>query len=99
MTTLVVQHHVRDYDAWKPVFDDHEEGRSRHGATGHTVLRGQEDGNDILVTIDFPDRSSAEAFLADASLREVMARAGVEGQPAISFREEAETIRYGAPVA
>ena len=43
MTTLVVQHHVRDYDAWKPVFDDHEEGRSRHGATGHTVLRGQED--------------------------------------------------------
>lgn len=28
MTVLVVQHRVRDFDAWKPVFDEHESARA-----------------------------------------------------------------------
>ena len=27
MTILVVQHKVHDFDAWKPVFDEHESVR------------------------------------------------------------------------
>jgi hypothetical protein len=32
MTVLVVQHKVRDFDAWKPVFDEDESRRREHGA-------------------------------------------------------------------
>ena len=31
MITLVVHHRVRDYDVWKPVFDEHEGVRVSHG--------------------------------------------------------------------
>jgi hypothetical protein len=32
---VIVQHTVRDYDAWKPVFDEHESIRTKYGAKGH----------------------------------------------------------------
>jgi hypothetical protein len=36
---IMVQHTVRDYDAWKRVFDEHEAVRKEHGATGHQLYR------------------------------------------------------------
>ena len=37
--TFGVHHPVRDYDAWKPVFDEHESVRRRHGALEHRIYR------------------------------------------------------------
>jgi hypothetical protein len=37
----------------------------------------------------FPDRASAEAFMASSELRQAMERAGVEGEPRIELVEEA----------
>ena len=36
---LVIQHKVRDFDAWKPVFDEQEPVRQTYGCTGHFVFR------------------------------------------------------------
>jgi hypothetical protein len=51
---LIVQHGVRDDDAWKAVFDEHEGVRRRHGATGHTVHRSADDPNGVIVVNHFP---------------------------------------------
>jgi len=40
---------VRDFDAWKPVFDVHGDIRRKYGATGHEIYRGREDPNEITV--------------------------------------------------
>ncbi len=91
MTTLAVRQSVADYDTWFDGFQGHEKVRRSHGATGHRVLR---DGNDVLVLLDFPDAGAAQAFIADPSLREVMAKAGVIGAPDISVRTESSREIY-----
>jgi hypothetical protein len=91
---LVVHHRVRDYAAWKPVFDGHESVRVAHGARRHWVYRTPDDANDLVVAVEFGSRDQAEGFLADPSLREAMARAGVEGEPHVHMREEVEAVSY-----
>ena len=96
---LIVQHTVRDYDAWKPVFDEHAEVRQRYGATGHELYRGLDDPNDITVVSHFPSRAQAEAFATDPSLREAMARGGVISEPRITWADETESVDYLAKAA
>jgi heme-degrading monooxygenase HmoA len=94
MVTLVVHHRVRDYDAWKPVFDEHESVRRSHGEIEHRVYRDINDPNRVVVHNDFPSEDAALAFTEDPSLREAMERGGVEGEPGISFMERAERKVY-----
>ena len=96
---IIVQHTVRDYDAWKPVFDDHEAVRRHHGATGHEIYRGLDDPNEVTVVNHFPSREQAEAFAADRSLPEAMERGGVIGEPRITWAREAGTADYRAKAA
>lgn len=91
---LLVQHRVRDYDAWKRVFDEHGPVRKRHGATRHWVLRSQDNPNETVVAVQFPSPAVAQAFGADPSLREAMERAGVQGEPTIRMLEEVEEVAY-----
>lgn len=95
MVTLVVHHRVRDYDAWKPVFDEHESVRRDHGQVEHRVYRMTTDPNVVAVHNDFPSVEAARGFLADPSLAEAMARAGVEGEPGSGFLELTERSVYG----
>jgi len=94
MVTLVVFHHVRDYDAWKPVFDEHEAVRRSHGALEHRVYRGVDDPNRVIVHNDFPSEDPARAFMADPSLPAVMERAGVTDEPWLGLVEQLEQKRY-----
>jgi hypothetical protein len=78
---IMVQHTVRDYDAWKAVFDEHQAVRTRYGATGHLLYQ-------------FPSREQAEAFAADPSLKEAMERGGVISEPRITWAQETEDVDY-----
>ncbi len=91
---ILVQHTVRDFDAWKPVFDEHATVRKQHGATGHALYRSMDDPNDVLVANFFPSRGQAEAFASDPTLREMMQRGGVTGEPRITWADEVETVKY-----
>ena len=91
---LVVHHRVRDYAAWKPIFDEHQTTRVAHGAKRHWVYRAPDDPNDLVVAVEFGSPAGAEGFLADPSLHEAMARAGVEGQPHVHMRVELEAVEY-----
>jgi len=94
MAKVIVQHHVEDYDRWHPVFKEHGEARRGNGATGHTIHRGVEDPNVVIIVNDFATTEGARAFLTDPSLKDVMARAGVHGEPQVWIVEEAESERY-----
>ncbi|MGO9902384.1 MAG: cyclase [Solirubrobacteraceae bacterium] len=94
MTILVVEHKVRDFEAWKLVFDEHEPVRRSHGAQRHWLYRTAEDPNDVVLAVEFTSQEKGRAFLGDPSLRETMQRAGVQGEPHIHFREPVETVEY-----
>ena len=83
--TLEVRHQVNDYATWRPEYDSLENLRGRHGCTGARVLQLADDGNDILVTHDFPTAEQAAGFAGDPELKAGMARAGVAGPPQIEI--------------
>ena len=96
---LIVQHQVRDYDAWKLVFDEHQAVRTRHGATGHELYRSLGDPNAVTTVSHFPSREQAEAFASDPALKEAMDLAGVSSEPRFTWAEETEAVDYAAKAA
>jgi hypothetical protein len=52
LITLVVFHHVRDYDTWKGVFDEHEPVRLAHGQLEQRVHSGLDDPNRVIVHVN-----------------------------------------------
>ena len=91
---LIVQHTVRDYEAWKLVFDEHESVRAKYGCHGHTIYRDADKPNDVSILMDYESRERADEFMRDPSLAEAMQRGGVIGEPRATWLEEAETSSY-----
>jgi quinol monooxygenase YgiN len=91
---LRVLHHVRDYDAWRVVFDEHRDVREQHGALGHAVYRDMGDPNLVTILNRFPSAAHAEAFMRDPSLREAMQRAGVDSEPDIAMLDTVDELSY-----
>jgi hypothetical protein len=94
MAKVIVQHHVADYDAWHTVFTEHASVRIQHGATGHTLTRSAEDPDQLVIITDFASLDGARGFAADPSLRDAMARGGVDSEPQAWIVEDAETVAY-----
>src|SRR5215472_9755112 len=91
MVTLVIEHGLQEWGAWKAVFDEHGAARKEHGCITEELFRAEGDEHTIMNVMRWPDRASAESFLADPSLAEAMARAGVTGEPRFTFWETVET--------
>jgi len=91
---LIVQHTVRDYDAWKPVFDEHESVRAKYGCLGHTIYRDADEPNNVTLLLRYESRERADEFMRDPSLRETMERGGVISEPRATWVEEAEVASY-----
>ena len=87
MGTMITRHAVRDYGAWRPVFDAHIPAQMAAGLTNGRVYRSAEDPNDILILFDMPDRRRAEEFSRADDLRTTMQNAGVVGQPEFRFAD------------
>jgi len=91
---LIVQHTVRDYDEWKPVFDENQSARVKYGCKGHTIFRDADKPNDLTLFLDYESRERADEFARDPSLREAMERGGVISEPRFNWLEETEATTY-----
>jgi len=94
VVTLVVFHHVADYESWKTVFDEHEGVRRGHGQLEHRVFRSVDDPNRVVVHNDFPGEETARGLMDDPSLGDALKRAGVTGEPWLGLIERVEQKRY-----
>ena len=64
MFTVRIEHSVRDYDAWKQVFDSDPVDRRGSGVRRYRVSRSVADPNSVLIDLDLDDLASAETMLA-----------------------------------
>ena len=94
MITLVIEHGLAEWGPWKGVFDEHATSRKEHGCIREELMRDESGGNVIMNVTRWPDRQSAEGFLADPSLAEAMGRAGVTGAPRFTFWETVEQTEF-----
>jgi hypothetical protein len=87
--TTVVQHKVKDYAAWRKVYDEVAGFQKQGGVIAESVHRAKDDPNLVLVTHKFATMNAALAFFGNAELKSAMRRAGVEGAPRVEFYEDA----------
>jgi ATP dependent DNA ligase domain len=96
-TTLMFRFRVHEYEAWKAVFDGHEEARVRHGAVGHRVLRDAQNALALTVLVEFASLGGAKGFVEEISLVYALGASGVEGGAHggsyhIDYLEELDTV-------
>lgn len=63
MFTLQISYPVRDYGAWKEVFDRDPAGRAASGARSVRVFQDSDDQNSVTVLLDFDTKEAATVFL------------------------------------
>lgn len=81
----LVTHRVADFDAWRPVFDDHEPQRRAAGILGHRLNRAENDPNLVSIYLAISDLEAAREFASSADLKEKMEEAGVVSPPEITW--------------
>jgi len=89
MASILIQHKVKDYTAWKKVFDANAAMRTAGGELSHQIYRDVNDPNQLTVINNWTSLADAEKFVQSPELKTAMAQAGVEGPPHITFLNEA----------
>jgi quinol monooxygenase YgiN len=94
LPAAIVQHEVKDYDAWKQAFDADATRRTEAGLVGYAVNRDQKKPNMVVVYLQGSTRESVDGFLANPELKKVMKDAGVKGKPKIVALQGVEVGQY-----
>ena len=81
MGMLIIRHKIKDYDKWRPMFDEHSLMQQAAGLSNPRVFRSADDKSEIVVVFDTRDTKRAKDFAASPNLRETMAKAGGHGRP------------------
>jgi quinol monooxygenase YgiN len=89
MATLYVHHKVKDYVAWRKVFDDLTANRTKFGCTGHQVFQSPNDPNEITILTEWKNVEQAKNYGTSNDLKDGMEKAGVISQPDVFFLVEA----------
>ncbi|HVL47686.1 MAG TPA: hypothetical protein VM889_03930 [Candidatus Thermoplasmatota archaeon] len=84
MTRIIIEHHVKDFDAWLAHFRAHAPTRERFGGKGGTVHRNEDDPNDLILVLPWESPERFDAFMRESDVRQVMQRAGVVDEPRIT---------------
>jgi hypothetical protein len=82
-SAAVVIHTVKDYDAFKKVFDENQQVRKDGGALGDGVMRGVDNPKLVAVYLPTNDIAKLKEFTASKELKDKMKEAGVVGKPTI----------------
>ena len=89
MAYMFVRHSVKDYEAWKSVFESVSDLRRRNGEQSYRILRQENDANSLVALFQWDSLDNAQKYASSPELREAMEQAGVAGKPEILFLEEA----------
>ena len=89
MAVMLVQHHVKDYSAWKQVYDSVASFRHSSGELSDQIYRDASDSNKLTLLFKWDTLANAQKFAHSTELKAAMERAGVDGPPVITFLNEA----------
>jgi len=89
MPSMLVQHHVKDYQAWKKVYDSVAGFRHSSGELTDQIYHDASDSNKLTLLFKWDSLANAQKFAQSAELKAAMERAGVDAPPVISFLKEA----------
>ncbi|NIM93354.1 MAG: cyclase [Anaerolineales bacterium] len=88
MASMLVHNKVKDYTAWREVYDSMADVRSSNGELSDRVYRDASDPTSVTIIIEWDSLESAQKYAQSSELKAAMERAGVEGPPDIHFLRE-----------
>ena len=88
MASMLVQHHVKDFMAWKKVYDSVADFRHSSGELTDQVYHDASDANKLTLLFTWDSLANAQKFAQSAELKAAMEKAGVDAPPVISFLKE-----------
>lgn len=93
MTTLQIEHPIKDFETWKQAFDRDPLDRAGSGVRRYRVLRPLDDPNYVKVDLEFDDREVAESFLDSLQRlwKSAEAAPALKGRPRARFVEEVQS--------
>ena len=88
MAHLLIKHKVKDYSAWRKVFDGVSDIRKAGGEKSYQILHTDNDNNSLVAIFEWDSLENAKKYTSSPELKEAMGKAGVVEQPEIYFLEE-----------
>ncbi len=88
MAQVIVRHKVKDYSAWKSVFDGFANNRRTGGEKSYRIYHPDDDPKNIFVIVEYDSLNNAKNFLGSSELKQAMRDSGVVDQPDIYYLEE-----------
>jgi hypothetical protein len=88
MVRLFARMNVADFATWRKAYDEFYGERGELGVLGAAAFQLVDDPNDVTLWHDFETAEVASAFVSSDALRDVMQRAGVQGEPQMWFTTE-----------
>lgn len=92
MIHTIMRAKVKDYDKWKPVFDENSVIRKAGGEKGGRLFHNLDDGSEVLIYLRWDTMENARKFFESDDLKNRMQKAGVIDKPDIYFLEEVESL-------
>ena len=89
MASVLIQHQVKDFEAWKKVFDSSITLRTSSGELSAQVYRDVSTPNMVTVINKWNSMANAEKFVHSPDMKAAMEKAGVVGTPVVFFLNEA----------
>jgi quinol monooxygenase YgiN len=88
MASMLVQHKVKDFAAWKNVYDSVADLRASNGELSDKIYRDASNPNSLTVIFKWDSLANAQKYANSPELKTAMEKAGVEGPPNIFFLNE-----------
>ena len=89
MVSMLVKAKVKDFQAWKKVYDEAAGLRASFGGGADQVFQDTNDPHTYFAIIDWDSQENAQKYAQSPELKEAMEKAGVVGQPAVYFLNKA----------
>jgi quinol monooxygenase YgiN len=89
MSTMIIQSKVKDFAIWKKQYDSMKDIRTSYGEISDKVYRDASDPLKLTIIFKWDSITNAQKYSRSPELIAAMEKAGVEGQPTVSFLTEA----------
>ncbi|MBK7871635.1 MAG: hypothetical protein IPJ74_13650 [Saprospiraceae bacterium] len=81
MVIVMVQHEVKDFAAWKVIFDADEPNRAKEGVKLAGLYTALENPNDVTMVFEAPHAGIFDMLMSDPERQENIKKAGVISAP------------------
>ncbi len=92
MAYVLVRFKVKDYEEWRPHFDEMADLRKANGCISERVLRNKDNPNEVVLFFEWDDAEKARKYSQSDELKKKIREAGVEDIDFVLLEEAKEKV-------